>query len=181
LDSLKPKLDHVRERTAKEGRTARFSLRFDILARRTAEEAWREVARAWPTLSPQALSRLNASQGDSVGFRRQRAFRPGEVRDYNDLHVDAHIGKGLWGGFNLFRGGPAIGVVGSYEQAAEWLDRYLRAGVDSFILAGTPHLEEAYRVGEEVLPLVRARVVDQCATPLGPQSSQIRRWSGRSD
>jgi hypothetical protein len=28
---------------------------------------------------------------------------------------------------------------------------------DAFILASTPHLEEAYRVGEEVLPLVRGR------------------------
>ena len=62
------------------------------------------------------------------------------------------------------RGGPAIGVVGSYEQAAAWLDRYLSAGIDAFVLAGTPHLEEAYRVGEEVLPLVKGRVRDRVVT-----------------
>jgi alkanesulfonate monooxygenase len=107
------------------------------------------------------IQRLNTAQGDSVGFQRQRAFRPASIRGPADLWVDGHVGPGLWGGFNLFRGGPPIGVVGSYEQAAEWLDRYLQAGVDSFILAGTPHLEEAYRVGEEVLPLVRGRVGDQ--------------------
>jgi alkanesulfonate monooxygenase len=28
-------------------------------------------------------------------------------------------------------------------------------GTDAFILASNPHLEEAYRVGEEVLPLLR--------------------------
>jgi alkanesulfonate monooxygenase len=87
------------------------------------------------------------------------------VSQVADLHVDREILPGLWGGFNLFRGGPGIGVVGSYEQAAAWLDRYLSAGIDSFVLAGTPHLEEAYRVGEEVLPLVRARVQDQLAEP----------------
>jgi alkanesulfonate monooxygenase len=172
LESLKPKLDRVRERTAKEGREARFSLRFDVLARPTPEEAWAEVARGWDTLSPAALARLNQTSGDSVGFQRQRAFRPTTVAHYNDLHVDAHIGPALWGGFHLFRGGPPIGVVGSYEQAAEWLDRYLAAGIDSFILAGTPHLEEAYRVGEEVLPLVRGRVSDQ-VTNGAPESRAV--------
>jgi alkanesulfonate monooxygenase len=161
FDSLKPKLDRVKERAAKEGRKAKVALRFDILARRTPEEAWAEVERGWATLDRSALDRLNAPVGDSVGFARQRTFRPKTIEHFRDLDTDAHIAPGLWGGFNLFRGGPAIGVVGSYEQAAEWLDRYLNAGVDSFVLAGTPHLEEAYRVGEEVLPLVRGRHVER--------------------
>lgn len=45
--------------------------------------------------------------------------------------------------------------MGSYEQVAERLDQLIDLGVDAFILAGNPHLEEAYRVGEEVLPLLR--------------------------
>lgn len=161
LDALKAKLDRVKERAAKEGRRAKVSLRFDILARPTPEEAWAEVERGWAALDKRQLDRLNAPTGDSVGFARQRAFRPRRVEHYRDLDVDTQHGPGLWGGFNLFRGGPGIGIVGSYEQAAAWLDRYLQIGVDSFVLAGTPHLEEAYRVGEEVLPLVRARVADQ--------------------
>lgn len=169
FDSLRQKLDRVKERAAKEGRQAKVALRFDILARRTAEEAWLEVERGFSALPPEAFQRAFASQGDSVGFARQAAFRPKEVRQFHDLDVDGHIAPGLWGGFNLFRGGPGIGVVGSYEQAAEWIDRYLRAGVDSFVLAGTPHLEEAYRVGEEVLPLVRGRVQDQPAR--GPRDA----------
>ena len=163
FDALKEKLERVRERTAAEGRQAKFALRFDILARRTPEEAWAEVARAWQTVDRKALERLNAGTGDSVGFARQSAFRAGlgSVVSHRDLDVDTHIAPGLWSGFNLFRGGPGIGVVGSYEQAAAWLDRYLAAGIDAFVLAGTPHLEEAYRVGEEVLPLVRGRVQDR--------------------
>jgi alkanesulfonate monooxygenase len=164
FDSLREKLDRVRERTAKEGRAARFALRFDILARRTAEEAWREVARGWDVVSQRAAARDERAVGDAVGFARQRTFRPETVRGYADLNVDTHVAPGLWGGFNLLRGGPAIGVVGSYEQAAAWLDRYLSAGIDAFVLAGTPHLEEAYRVGEEVLPLVKGRVRDRVVT-----------------
>lgn len=161
LESLKPKLERVKERAAKEGRRAKVALRFDILARKTPEEAWREVARGFDKLTPEELNPPARELGDAVGFQRQRAFRPQTIRHYSDLQVDRQFGQGLWGGFHLFRGGPGIGVVGSYEQAAEWLDRYLAAGVDAFVLAGTPHLEEAYRVGEEVLPLVRARTVDQ--------------------
>jgi alkanesulfonate monooxygenase len=164
-DGLREKLDRVRERTAAEGRRAKFALRFDILARPTAEEAWAEIARAWQTVDRRALERIDAGTGDSVGFARQRGARPRSVSGYRDLDVDGHIAPGLWSGFNLFRGGPGIGVVGSYEQAAAWLDRYLSAGIDAFVLAGTPHLEEAYRVGEEVLPLVRARVGDRVAVP----------------
>ncbi|MFL5304927.1 MAG: LLM class flavin-dependent oxidoreductase [Polyangia bacterium] len=165
FDSLKEKLARVRERAALEGRRAKFALRFDILARPTAEEAWAEVARAWQTLDPSRLAAADAGTGDSVGFARQRNFRPGaqSLQSHRDLDVDTHVAPGLWGGFHLFRGGPGIGVVGSYEQAAAWLDRYIQAGIDAFVLAGTPHLEEAYRVGEEVLPLVRARVQDQPA------------------
>jgi alkanesulfonate monooxygenase len=174
FDSLKEKLERVGERTAAEGRRAKFALRFDILARRTPEEAWAEVARAWQTVDRKEIERLGAATGDSVGFARQKAFRPqaGSSLGYRDLDVDSQIAPGLWGGFNLFRGGPGIGFVGSYEQAAAWLDRYIASGIDAFVLAGTPHLEEAYRVGEEVLPLVRARVRDQVDSGK-PQSGRV--------
>ena len=52
------------------------------------------------------------------------------------------------------RPGPALGLVGDYAAVAERLDDLVALGVDAFILAGVPHLEEAFRVGEEVLPLL---------------------------
>ncbi|NKT76615.1 LLM class flavin-dependent oxidoreductase [Rhodococcus hoagii] len=68
---------------------------------------------------------------------------------YRDLEVQPNV----WCGFSLIRGGPAFGLVGSYEQVAERLDQLIDLGVDAFILAGNPHLEEAYRVGEDGVPL----------------------------
>ena len=56
---------------------------------------------------------------------------------------------------------PVWASSGDYANAAERLNDLIELGVDAFILAGVPHLEEAYRVGEEVLPLVRGRQVDQ--------------------
>ncbi|WP_199710526.1 hypothetical protein [Noviherbaspirillum cavernae] len=50
---------------------------------------------------------------------------------------------------------------------AERLDELVQLGADAFILAGTPHLEEAYRVGEEVLPLVRRHESTQVLRAVG--------------
>jgi alkanesulfonate monooxygenase len=50
---------------------------------------------------------------------------------------------------------PGQPVVGSYAKISGLLADYVKAGIGSFILAASPHLEEAYRVGEHVLPAVR--------------------------
>lgn len=48
-----------------------------------------------------------------------------------------------------------MGLVGSHQNIAERLAEYQEAGFSTFILAGNPHLEEALRIGQEVLPLLR--------------------------
>ncbi len=64
----------------------------------------------------------------------------------------------IWPGFNPLRGGQTQSIVGSHQQVAERLDDLAQLGADAFILASTPHLEEAYRVGEEVLLHLAAAV-----------------------
>jgi len=49
-------------------------------------------------------------------------------------------------------------LVGSYAEVEERLAEYAEAGITSFVLGATPHLEEAWRFGEHVLPRVRARL-----------------------
>ncbi|MGW5753129.1 LLM class flavin-dependent oxidoreductase [Nocardia rhamnosiphila] len=123
--------------------------RIDIVARHTEEAAWTEIEKGWASVDRAAADR--AAQGDSVGAARIKDWVPQHITGYRDLEVQPNV----WCGFSLIRGGPAFGLVGSYEQIAERLDRLIDLGVDAFILAGNPHLEEAYRVGEEVLPLLR--------------------------
>ena len=60
-------------------------------------------------------------------------------------------------GFGLVRPGAPTGFVGSYEEVAERITNYAKAGVSTFALSANPHLEEAYRIGEQLLPLVRER------------------------
>lgn len=154
FEHLKEKFDRVKEKTAALGREIRCAVRVDIVARATEEEAWEEVRRGFENLPPEAVAALKKraeNGGDSVGARRQGSFRPATINSYKDLIIEPNV----WSGFSLLRGGQTQGIVGSYEQVAERLDDLIRLGADAFILASTPHLEEAYRVGEEVLPLVR--------------------------
>jgi alkanesulfonate monooxygenase len=155
FDALRDKFNRVKERTDGLGRKIQCAVRVDIVARPTEEEAWEEIRRGFANVDPAALARFQGTgeRSESVGAARQRDFRPATINSYKDLIIEPNV----WSGFSLLRGGQTQGIVGSYEQVAERLDDLVRLGADAFILASTPHLEEAYRVGEEVLPLVRGR------------------------
>lgn len=152
FDQIKAKFAAVKEKTDALGRKIKCSIRVDLIARPTEEEAWADAKAGFEATAHKRTDAFRQAS-DSVGAARQAAFRASDARYYDDLI----IGPNLWTGFSLLRGGPALGIVGSYEQCAERLDELIQLGADSFILAATPHLEEAYRVGEEVLPLVRGR------------------------
>jgi alkanesulfonate monooxygenase len=152
-DDLRAKFDHVRERSAELGREARFSVRAHVIARPTEEEAWDEVRIGWSRVDAQAIARVRGAGGDSVGAQRQAAYQPGSLQNFEDLIIAPNI----WAGIGYLGDFPTVGIVGSYEQAAERLDDLVTLGADSLILSGLPHLEEAYRIGEEVLPLFNGR------------------------
>ena len=96
---------------------------------------------------------------DSEGQARMAALHGGSARDGAR---SLEVAPNLWAGVGLVREGAATALVGSHEQVAERTEEYARIGFDEFILSGYPHLEEAWRVGEEVLPLVGARVLAAC-------------------
>ncbi|MEA3181894.1 MAG: alkanesulfonate monooxygenase [Gammaproteobacteria bacterium] len=153
---LAEKFSRVKERTAQLGRKIKCAVRVDIVARATEEEAWREVSRGFENADPALVAGFKGgpgSSGDSVGAARQSGLRPRTLNSYRDLIIEPNV----WSGFTLLRGGQTNGIVGNYQQVAEKLDQLVQLGADAFILASTPHLEEAYRVGEEVLPLVRGK------------------------
>jgi alkanesulfonate monooxygenase len=47
-------------------------------------------------------------------------------------------------------------LAGSHDEVAHRLDELANLGIDQFVLDGTPHLEEAYRIGEHVFPRLTA-------------------------
>ncbi|QVM94531.1 LLM class flavin-dependent oxidoreductase [Pseudomonas sp. SORT22] len=152
VEQLKPHIERVRELADKQGRTVRFGLRVDLFARETEDAAWRDLRRQFDKLEgkPSAVSTAFTSASDSVGGARQTAYHQ-NIQRFDDLI----IGANLWAGFAKAKPGPTVGLVGSHENIAERLAEYRDAGFSTFILAGNPHLEEALRIGQEVLPLVR--------------------------
>lgn len=65
---------------------------------------------------------------------------------------------GLWKTADGARSDAAFTLVGSYAEVVDQLAAYAGIGISSFLLGATPHLEEAYRIGEHVLPALRARL-----------------------
>jgi len=45
-------------------------------------------------------------------------------------------------------------LVGSPQTVADRLLEYYDAGIDTYILSGAPRLDEAFRVAEQVFPLL---------------------------
>jgi alkanesulfonate monooxygenase len=146
------KLDQVRGRAKAAGRELRFGIRLHVIARDSPAEAWAQARRLLDGLDPAAIERAQQIQRESQseGQRRMTALHGGRT---NDLEISPN----LWAGVGLVRGGAGTALVGSHEEVADRIAEYHELGIDEFILSGYPHLEEAYQVGEGVMPVLRAR------------------------
>jgi alkanesulfonate monooxygenase len=145
------KLELVRRRAKAAGRELRFGIRLHIIARDTAAQAWAQAQRLLDGLDPAAIERAQQVQraSQSEGQRRMTALHGGKT--------DAlEIAPNLWAGVGLVRGGAGTALVGSHQDVAARIAEYHELGIDEFILSGYPHLEEAYQVGEGVMPVLRA-------------------------
>ena len=69
---------------------------------------------------------------------------------------DDRLGERLWNGISRVRVNLGTAIVGTPQQAADALRAYWRMGFDEFILSAYPHLEEAERIAQDVVPLVTA-------------------------
>jgi alkanesulfonate monooxygenase len=142
----------VRQRAARHGRTLTYGIRAHVIARDTSEEAWAEAARLQAGMDPTVIANAQArfSSADSEGQRRQASLRQG-ANERLEIH------PGLWAGYGLVRQGAGTAFVGSHAEVASLIEEYAEIGIEHFILSGQPHLEEAYWVGEGVLPELRRR------------------------
>ena len=94
-----------------------------------------------------ALAQKNFARMDSVGQQRMAQLHGGR-RD------KLEIAPNLWAGVGLVRGGAGTALVGDAQTVAARIREYQDIGIDTFIMSGYPHLEEAYRFAELVFPLL---------------------------
>lgn len=62
------------------------------------------------------------------------------------------VSPNLWAGVGLVRGGAGTALVGDPDTVAKRIQEYADLGIETFILSGYPHLEEAYRTAELLFP-----------------------------
>lgn len=155
------KIADVRRRAEQYGRSIRFGVRLHVIVRETNEQAWAAANDLIQYIDDEQIAASQAyyARMDSVGQHRMAALHGGR-RD------KLEVAPNLWAGVGLVRGGAGTALVGDAETVAARLQEYADLGVDSFVLSGYPHLEEAYQFAELVFPLLGKKqvVVDEVFT-----------------
>ncbi|VVE67556.1 alkanesulfonate monooxygenase, FMNH(2)-dependent [Pandoraea anapnoica] len=168
LADVAEKIADVRARAAKLGRTLRFGLRLHVIVRETEDEAWRAADSLISKLDDETIARVQTqfAKMDSEGQRRMAALHGGR----RDKLV---VAPNLWAGVGLVRGGAGTALVGDGPTVAQRLREYADLGIDTFILSGYPHLEEAYRFAELVFPHLPREVREKLGNGHGSLSGPI--------
>jgi len=154
LPMVRERIADMRERAGAVGRILRFGMRIHVIVRETEEEAWAaadaliaDIPEGFQTAMDKILSRT-----DSEGEKRQQGMR----REKEDLV----LGPNLWAGIGKARVGVGTALVGSGQNVAARFQEYIDEGIDTFILSGYPHLEEAQRFGRYVMPHFAGRRIE---------------------
>ena len=152
------KIGVVRALAAAEGREVTFGIRLHVIVRETEEEAWRAANSLIRYVDDAAVAQAQEvfARMDSEGQRRMSALHKGR-------RENLEVSPNLWAGVGLVRGGAGTALVGDAKTVAARIEEYRSLGIDTFVLSGYPHLEEAYRFAELVMPLL------PLANAAGPQ------------
>jgi alkanesulfonate monooxygenase len=154
------KITEARAAAEAAGRSLRFGIRLHVIVRETDDAAWRAADELIRHVDDAKIAEAQKTfaRFDSVGQQRMGALNDGR-RDRAALEVSPN----LWSGVGLVRGGAGTALVGDPDTVAERIREYADLGIDTFILSGYPHLEEAYRVAELLFP--RLPVTAAATTP----------------
>ena len=119
-----------------------------MIVRETAAEAWNAAD------EPDQARRRRDHSGGAEDLSRAwiRSASSGWPRCISGRRDQLEISPNLWAGVGLVRGGAGTALVGDPERWRSASREYIDARDRYFILSGYPHLEEAYRFAELVLP-----------------------------
>ena len=153
-DAMADLVNRARAAFALAGRRPRLGLRTHLVVRETESEAWDAASELLSEAHPEVLAQRAAAVKSTAMVGAAAQARRVE---------DDRLGERLWNGISRVRVNLGTAIVGTPQQAADELSAYWQMGFDEFILSAYPHLEEAERIADEVLPLVDVseRVPDQ--------------------
>ncbi len=146
-EAVRGVVDEMRQRAARLGRTLRFGWRSHVVVGETEEAARAEARRLLSRLDPEIGARIRARSLDtgSAGVHRQNVLR-------EEADDEGYVTRHLWTGIGRARSGAGAAIVGDPDQVVATIGELRRAGIDSFIFSGYPHLDSCLRFGATVLP-----------------------------
>jgi alkanesulfonate monooxygenase len=127
----------------------RVGTRMHVLARESRAEALADLADLMRDPDEEHRKMISDAVASSDSVAVNTSFRLAESADSDWLSPM------LYSGAVAYRGGPALCVVGSYEEVAAYLHEYKAAGISEFIFSGWPTREEMRIFYTRVLPLLR--------------------------
>jgi len=152
LDALAERIDRLRSLSAQVGRRHEpldFGLRITTVVRDTTDEAWRDAERKVENMAIDA-GEVTGTGNRKTAVGQQRLYglaARGEVLD-----TCLYTTPGKYGG----EGAATTWLVGSAEDVAAALKNYRKLGITHFVLSDTPYNQEISRIGDQLLPLLRA-------------------------
>jgi alkanesulfonate monooxygenase len=166
-EDVRLKLAAVRAAADVKGRTITFGVRMHIIVRETDALAWAAAGDLIRYLNEETIARSQAVLGrtQSEGQKRMNALHGGDTRSLE-------VSPNLWAGVALVTGGAGTALVGSPQTVAARLREYADLGIETFILSGYPHLEEAYRVAEMLFPVLPIEE-EQESKPAAPLRARV--------
>jgi len=146
------RINAIKEKAAAVGRELTYGIRFHVISRPTAAEAWAVADAMLAQIDDEAIAIAQADFATTMSEgQRRMAELHGGSRDHLEIYPN------IWTGVGLVRGGAGTAIVGSYEEVADRIAEYADLGFEEFIFSGYPHLEEAFWFGEGVMPILRER------------------------
>ena len=156
LEGIAERIDRLTKLAESLGRAhapLEFGLRITALVRDTAEEAWRD-AEAKVAAMARTAGTTKDTGSVSLGWRRavgqQRLVALAERGEVLDSCL--YTAPGKFGG----SGAGTTWLVGSHDEVAAALRKYADLGITHFVLSDTPYKQEAARVGDRLLSLLRS-------------------------
>jgi alkanesulfonate monooxygenase len=153
LDLLAERIDRLTSLSGQLGRRHKpleFGLRITTLVRETTEEAWRDAQKKVEELATGAGEGSTWTGNRSTAVGQQRLFDLAERGEVLDTCL--YTAPGKYGG----GGAATTWLVGSPDDVAAALRNYRELGITHFVLSDTPYKKEITRIGDHLLPLLRA-------------------------
>jgi alkanesulfonate monooxygenase len=155
LEGIAERIDRLKSLSEEVGRRHKpldFGLRITTLVRDTADEAWHDAEERVAAMAARGAdeTRWIAGGNRRAAVGQQRLLELAARGDVLDSCL--YTAPGRYGG----GGAATTWLVGSAEDVAAALSNYRKLGITHFVLSDTPYKTEIARVGDQLLPLLRA-------------------------